>query len=128
MDISLFLAQVFGIYFVVMGLALVLRGEAIQQTIGEFVSNRALKFFAGIFVLILGILLILTHNIWDGTWRVLITIFAWLTFLKGIFYLLLPVGFFAGLAKVMNRKSWFMGGGLIAILIGAYLLFIGFGL
>ncbi|KGP62145.1 hypothetical protein EP47_01970, partial [Legionella norrlandica] len=33
--------------------------------------------------LILGIIIVVSHNIWEGSWRVIVTIIAWLILLKG---------------------------------------------
>lgn len=127
MDLSLFLAQAFGIYFVVLGVAM-FRHQVLTQMIDDFMKNDALRFFAGIFILVLGILLVLTHNVWDGTYRVLITVLAWLTFLKGVAYLWLPGTIFRGIARTFSQKNWFMVGGIVAILLGVYLIYVGFGL
>ena len=126
MDISLFLAQAFGIYFVVMGLAMLQYRKMIAM-IDDFFKNVALMFVIGIFVLILGTLLILTHNVWDGTWRVAITVIAWITFLKGLAYLFLPKGFFSGVVDVFRKKEIFVSAAVVVIAIGLWLSYIGFG-
>ncbi len=127
MDISLFLAQAFGIYFVVMGLVM-FRRNTISMIISSFAENRALKFFAGVFILILGIILVLVHNIWEGpAWQVVITVFAWLTFIKGIFYLLVPQNIYMGLVRALNKSNVFLVGGIVAVVIGVWLASIGFG-
>lgn len=127
MDISLFLAQAFGMYFIVMGLVM-FRGNTLHEVITSFAQNKALKFFAGVFVLILGILLVLVHNVWEGpAWQVFITVMAWLTFLKGITYLLVPQSFYMALVRALNKNSVFVVGGIVMIVLGAWLAYVGFG-
>lgn len=128
MDISLFLAQAFGIYFVVMGL-LLFRNHTLGSVVSSLSQNKSLKFFIGVFILILGIILVLVHNIWEGPmWQVLITIFAWLTFIKGLMYLFVPQDVFDSILRALNKKGVFIGAGIITFVIGAWLASIGFGL
>ena len=129
MDISIFLAQVLGIYFLVMGIAILVRGRTLQKSIKDFLGNLSIKFFAGIFILILGIMMVVSHNIWGGEgWQTVITILAWLTFLKGIFYLFAGDKVFDSLVGMTNKMGVFAIGGIVSIILGGWLSFIGFGL
>lgn len=47
-------------------------------------------FVTGFITLILGILMVVGHNIWQWNWRLIITIFAWLVLLKGASIILYP--------------------------------------
>ena len=42
------------------------------------------------FTIILGLLMVVSHNIWQWSWRVIITIIAWIVLLKGVCILMLP--------------------------------------
>jgi len=106
MNASLFLAQAFGLYFVLVGLAMILRWDIVKGWMNDLAGNKTVVFGAGIFALMLGIPLILTHNVWSGGWPVLITILVWITFIKGVVNTFAPE---------------------IFIILGAYLLLIGFG-
>jgi|GEM_PF-280096 len=126
MDISIFLAQVFGLYFVIAGVAMLVRPNAISTLI-ETLGTRSSIYLTGFFVLMLGIPLVLIHNVWDGSWRVIITIMAWLALLKGVARIFFPdmvVGWAQGLARnpgMVKLMIWIM------VVLGLYLLYIGFG-
>ena len=125
MDLSLFLAQVFGLYFVIAGVAMLVRPNAISTLI-ETLGTRSSIYLTGFFALMLGIPLVLIHNIWDGSWRVIITIMAWLALLKGVARIFFPdmvVGWAQGLARnpgMVKLMVWIM------VVLGFYLLYIGF--
>ena len=125
MDISIFLAQVFGLYFVIAGVAMLLRPKAIATLI-ETLGTRSSIYLTGFFALMLGIPLVLVHNIWEGSWRVIITILAWLALLKGIARIFFPemvVDWAQGLARnpgLVKLMVWVM------VILGLYLLYIGF--
>ena len=126
MDISIFLAQVFGLYFVIAGAAMLMRPKAISTLI-ETLGTRSSIYLTGFFALMLGIPLVLIHNIWDGSWRIIITIMAWLALLKGVARIFFPdmvVGWAQGLARnpgMVKLMVWSM------VILGLYLLYIGFG-
>ena len=65
MDLSIFLGQVFSIYFLVMGLALFLNKGEMLKAAREFVGANASFVFYGAIALILGLLVIFSHSIWD---------------------------------------------------------------
>lgn len=127
MDISLFLAQAIGLYMLILGFSVIVRRKDMRRILDDFAGNASHFFIIGQLVLILGILLVLTHNVWEASWRVVITIFAWLTLLKGILYLLQSVSFMRGILKWFNRHNWYIIWGIVAVLVGLYLMSIGFG-
>lgn len=90
MDISIFLAQAFGLYLLIGGIALLMNQELTNALIKKFSSHADDVAMGGFLALIIGIPLVLIHNVWDGSWRVLVTILVWLTFLKGVVRVLAP--------------------------------------
>lgn len=129
MNVSIFLAQALGIYFLVVGILLLVRRQNMQAMVNDFFNNSALKFLGAVIALILGILMVISHNIWDGAgWQTAITIIAWLTFLKGIFYLFATDNLFNGFVRVVNKANVFLIGGIVSIILGGWLSFVGFGL
>jgi len=75
----------------------------------------------------LGLIAVLSHNVWDGSWRTLVTILSWLTLLKGVMYLFLSHNAYMRMVKVFSDKRWFGVSSVIIILLGLYLTAKGFG-
>lgn len=122
---SVLLAQAFSLYFIVMGLALFLNSRIWPSIYKEFFQNRGLLVLAGVFALVLGILLILTHNIWVMGWPVLITVLSWWAFIKGALILLIPdrmIAFSSGFTEAAALKT----AGLCMTLLGLLLGYFGF--
>lgn len=126
MDISIFLTQAFGLYFVIAGVAMLIKPRCIEDLMETFSNSRGLVVLMGFFILIIGIPLILVHNIWDGSWRVLITVFAWLTFFKGLTWVLVPESI-GTWGKLLNNSGLVKGLLGLVVILGLYLLYIGFG-
>lgn len=90
MESSIFLARVFGLYFAIMGLLLFIRSEQSIQIIRDFYQNRVLVFAVAWVTLIMGILIVVGHNIWELNWKGIITLLGYLTLLKGVTHLYIP--------------------------------------
>ncbi len=125
MALSFFLAQVFGLTLTITGLGILINRDRIDKIMSDMEKNHALTYLAGMFTLIIGTLLILTHNIWYGGWAVIITVLGWLTFLKGIFYMLFPKAMFS-MAKSMQKQGWYNFASIVILILGIYLMYVGF--
>ncbi|MDD5014241.1 MAG: hypothetical protein PHW73_03940 [Atribacterota bacterium] len=115
MNISNYLAELWGITIVVVSLALLIKPKRLERLFVE-VENEATMFFWGIVSLVIGIAMVLLHNVWVPNWRVVITILGWLTLIKGVDVLFLPDHM---------RKRWPKMGNQQWQLILVFLLFIG---
>jgi hypothetical protein len=126
METTLFLAKVIGLYFLVIGLHMALRGKELRLMFEAFAENRPLTYLASVFALILGLLLVVSHNVWVAGWPVIVTLLSWLVLIKAIAYLLLPFSAMAGVVKAFNRPAWFTAGGAITAGFGVFLAAKGF--
>lgn len=125
MDISLFLAQVFGLYFILAGITVLLRPAATVELIQTF-TNRNVTFISGFVVLMVGVPLVLLHTVWDGSWRVLVTVLVWAILIKGLARIFAPdlvvsgVDLLLAYPRIVRHMVW------VFILLGLYLLYLGF--
>ncbi len=127
-ELSFFLAKVCGFFLVIVSCTVLLNRRHLSRIIEEFHRSLALTLFSGIITLVLGLLVVVSHNIWSADWRTIITILGWLTLLKGIFLFLLPHKM-SGLASIwwgekLTVKVIIMLASYIAL--GAYLTYVGF--
>ncbi|KTD21774.1 hypothetical protein [Legionella londiniensis] len=123
MQRSTFLAKVIGWYCVILSLVMIFRQEQIKAIFQQIASEQALLFIVGIMTLILGLLLVISHNVWKMRWPLLITLLSWLTLISGIVRLIYPeIGIEAALWWFENT-SWLIFAATIYLLIGIYLLY-----
>src|SRR3989344_7945247 len=83
MELSNFLANVFGISIIAVSLSLLSYPKIIKK-IFESMQNETTLFFTGVVSFVIGISMILTHNIWVYDWKVIVTILGWAILLKGV--------------------------------------------
>ena len=120
MDLSIFLGQVVSVYLIIMGLALFINKEEMLKAAREFMGANASFVFYGAIALILGLLVIFSHSIWDGTWRTLITLMGWAMALKGATAVLFPK-ILKSTVNIFLKGSIANIAGLLILAIGAYL-------
>jgi len=126
MSTSLFLAKPIGPVCLALGLALLINGAAFRSLAGDFLDNPALMFLSGVITLPAGLAIVLTHNVWAGDWRILITILGWLAVIGGLFRLLAPQRTVTvGRTMLANPSTLHISTG-VYLLIGALLCFFGY--
>ena len=111
------------IYFLVMGLAMLVNTKRFMAIAKGYKANSPVYMFIGIFTLILGLLFVWFHNVWEGgALPVIVTIMAWLTLLKGAVIVLVPqvhelvVGWW-------KKPAMMYLAGVVALILGALLAY-----
>jgi len=126
METSLFLAKVVGIFLIVVGIYAIRNYKTHMEMFKAIMSNPALRYIFGTATLILGLLLVGAHNVWTEGWKALITIIGWVGIIKGASVLLLPEKIMLGWVEKFNTSNWYVMGGVLWIVAGVYLAYIGF--
>ena len=126
MVVSLFLAKALGLYFLIVGLGLVLNMSQMKVMMSEILKDRALLFVTGFMALIIGILMVISHNIWLMDWRVVITVTAWLSLFKGIALIMFPQKAIEINQKFITNDKLYYTMSVIVVLIGVFLSYHGF--
>jgi len=121
------LAQVFGYYLVITGVAVFLNRERFAEFANRLKKRPAMLFFTGALLTLAGLFLVLLHNIWVADWTVLVTIFAWGTLLKGMALMIAPDAVVKG-AQAWKNPKLISAAGVIALIIGVYMLYMSYGL
>ena len=127
MDLSIFLAKVIGLYMIVVAIVF-LKKPGFQAVVLELSKDREMRLVLGLITLILGLMMVVSHNIWyGGSFRILITIIAWITFLKGVLILWMSDEAYENLVAKFKTKSSMMTTSMVLYLVlGIYLTYIGF--
>jgi len=125
MEISIFLAKAWGVVFMLIPLTLRFNKSNIQKALA-IIKRSEFIFAWGIFCLFLGSAMVAGHNIWVFDWRIILTLFGWLSLAKGFFLLFAP-GISIKLVSIMTENDILIKGYLITyFLLGLYLSRIGF--
>ena len=121
MEISVFFARLWGSFFVVFGLLFIITKQ-LGKTI-EMTDDKAFVISTGYITFLMGLVTVILHNVWVLDWRVVITVLAWSTLIKGI----MKIGFPEQIHKQAQRfkvKQWLSA--IILILLGGWLFYMSF--
>jgi hypothetical protein len=126
--LTLLLGQVFGIYFALTGLSMLIYFRELKEAVEEFAMSKMLFYLTGHFLFVIGLLVVLLHTSFDGILAIMVTILGYLTLLKGVLILLLPHSWVGSLTLFFNKTGWYITTGILSIAVGGSLIFITFAL
>lgn len=125
MDVSKFLGKVLGVYLLIVSTALLFNMSQFSDLVKQLINDPPLMFVAGFFTLIVGILLVVSHNIWQWNWRLIITLFAWIALIKGVSLIFYPHFIDSvSLLFVENTKVAYSAG-ILDFILGLILIYFG---
>ncbi|WP_106792954.1 hypothetical protein [Aquimarina sp. Aq78] len=91
MDISIFLAKFWGWYLIIFFFILSFNPNRIKQ-IFEDLKDQKFVIITSFVAIIVGLLNILFHNIWEPSWKFIITIIGWISLGIGLVLFIFPKG------------------------------------
>lgn len=125
MDVSLFLAKVWGLSIAIICLGLLVNRKYFTLTYKKLEHDDTVLLLAGIVILTVGVSQVIGYEVWQANYKGLLTILGWATLIKGALILLAP-GYTEKMVKLSvknNKLSLFF---TIGLLLGLYLLIVGF--
>ena len=125
MELSIFLAKVFGVFFLFVALALIVNKDDYKGLFASLVQDAGHIFLWGVLGVFLGLIFVMVHNVWDGGWRTIITLLAWGTLLKGVLSMLFP-GLVYNMLKKANVENMYLLEFSLSVILGIVLSYFGF--
>jgi len=125
--LTVFLGRLLGLYVLITGLWLLADKQEAVSTIPDILGNRPLMIILAIIALIVGLAIVLGHNIWSGgALTILVTLIGWISFLRGLLFLFLPPAATRQILEVMQFERLFYIYVAIPLILGVYLTYLGF--
>lgn len=126
METTIIFAKLWGWLLGIVCLIFLLRKKILLAEMFKLVNDKGFTLLSGYIALTLGLVTVIFHNIWTGGWPVIITVFGWLSLIKGI----VRIGFPEIFPKVISffKKKEFLINLLllVALLLSAWLLWISY--
>lgn len=123
MEISIFLAKFWGWYMLIFFFILSYNATRIKQ-IFEDLKDHKFSILVAFIAIIVGLLNILFHNIWDSSWTVIITLIGWIALGTGLFLFTFPNR--AAKLMVYVNVKYIQVIYVLLFLVGLYLLNAGY--
>ena len=129
MPVTYFLAEIIGLYLLIVGVTMLLYKQRWWRVINELCEPKGetLAYALGLVALAVGLLLVLLNNVWDmGLLPLVVTIVSWIILLKSVAVFVVSPGQLGRLVKSVRLESWWYVYVVIVLVIGAYLTYAGF--
>ncbi|MFC1599661.1 hypothetical protein ACFL3T_01370 [Patescibacteria group bacterium] len=124
MELSVFVAKLYGAVMLALGLGLLINAGYYKKAFGEIMKDKTGILLGGMFALVIGLLLVMYHNVWEASWVVIITIIGWIALVKGVLLLVYP-GFAEWFEGWFKNKSFLMFMGAASLILGGVLTYFG---
>ena len=125
MCLSIFLAQLIGIYLILVSLSVLIHPHRFKKIMHDFLASAPFLAVSGCVLIFLGLLVLIPHHLWVLKWPVLITILGWVSLLRGFFHLFFPVKTIQFSKQLIDSKGFLLIA-WVTLLVGLYLSWIGF--
>jgi len=123
MDISIFLAKFWGWYLIIFFVVLSFNPKRIKQIFDDM-RDQKFAILAAFLAIIVGLVNILLHNVWEADWRLIITVIGWLALVLGLLLLSFPKWVVSGLVYLNIKLVQVFY--ILLLLAGIFLLNIGY--
>lgn len=128
MAASLFLAQLLGLYFVIISLIVLVRQRTFSSLITEMARNRMTQLSIGMVELVAGLGIVLAFPKLSMDYVGIISLIGYMMVVESIFYLLIPSKWAKKIIITFKTSGWINAGAVIGLVAGLYLVAIGFGI
>jgi len=127
MNTALFLAQFWGIVFIIMSVGMFVRRENVKAIV-KMAQEEGLLIFSGFLGVMIGVGHILLFNVWSADWTIIITLIGWISLFKGCIRVFFPRTTQRFVKDFHNKSSNTTTALVIVFVLGLYLFAKGFGL
>jgi hypothetical protein len=121
---SFFLAKFWGWYLIIFFAILSFNPKRIIQILKDF-EDQKFTILISFIAIIIGLLNILFHNIWEADWRLIITLIGWISIFIGLALFIFPKQTISFLDYVNIKFVQLLY--MLLLIIGLYLLNKGYG-
>lgn len=126
MELSIFLAKLFGLYFLLMSLVFITKRREVGRMVHAMARKRVWRYFGGALEIIIGLAVVVGHPIWGG-WPLVITLLGYGMIAEGVFYLVAPAKTIRKIGDRFTRPTWYTLSILVTAILGVILVVYGFG-
>jgi hypothetical protein len=122
-----FLSKLIGLYCLIVALSMLVHREATVVAVNLLVHNPAALLLGGFIALMVGLAIVLGHDVWfGGLPALLVTLFGWAALIKGVILLFLPPRGADKYFAALHFEQRFYQYAVVMAVLGAYLTYAGF--
>ena len=120
---TMYLGAVMGWFLVIFSIFLIFRREHMQRIMEDVIAHPGLFFVFALMTLILGLIMVLHHNVWVMGSTVVITVMSWLVLISGLIRVVFPDTAMKMGKAISERPLVIQIIGGVFLVIGLFLLY-----
>lgn len=126
METSVVLAKIMGPLFLVIGIGIFVNIEQYRRMVASFGENPLSIYMSGTIALLMGLIVVTFHNVWEWRWTLVITILGWLSLLKGVVRIVAPRLVAERAQRYARNTNILMTTAVVTLVLGAVLIYFGY--
>jgi len=124
---TVFLSKLIGLYCLLVALSMLIHKDATVAAVDSMFHSPAVLLLGGLTAIVIGLAMILGHNVWSGgAPTVIVTVFGWIALIKGLIVLFLPPEAASGYFAALHYDQLLYLYAALMVVLGAYLTYAGF--
>ncbi len=124
-DLTLFVSHIAGPIMLAIGLGMLLNNKHYAVFYKQMSKEPLALFTVAIMTMLMGLLLVLNHNLWGTAAEIIVSLFGWGALIKGLFLLIMP-GSVDSFAKNLPLAKMLPFSSIFAIALGGYLSYVAY--
>lgn len=126
MTTSILIAKILGPLYMLSAFAWLFNRNTYGEIIEEYTQNRALLYVSAILAFLFGAVILTFHNVWSGSWAMIITFLGLLGLVKGVSLIVFPVSTMKLAKWLINHESVMAGTFALVFVLGVVLTWFGY--
>jgi len=126
MGTSVLLARIIGPLLLVVGIGIFINLEHYRRMLADFGHSPLQIYVSGMTALVVGLLIVAFHNVWEWRWPVIVTVLGWATVLKGAVRILAPKLVADRSERYARNTNVMMTSAIVLLVLGGVLAFFGY--
>jgi len=120
---TIFLAQLIGPTMLAVGLGIFFSRSYYEKVYRNLENETLSVLVSGIAALVIGILMVLNHNVWNSLLSGIVTLVGWLSIVKGLLLIIVPRKVDKLGDWMAGKKGWFTFAAFLYMGVGAYVTY-----
>ena len=109
-----------------MGTSMAIRRKMLMSIFRDIAKHRTTSYILGVLITIIGLFIVLSHNVFQSGFPLLITVIGWGVLVEGVSYLFVSEEFLERYMTTLNIKKFYYFIAAAYLMLGGYLTYIGF--